>query len=111
MKGQESGLHSHWDAWDFIFSEAPRPGLEATQLTRGRITGSKADRSYCDHLVTNYNEYSYLFIADCGYKALCCMKHRDCSAFDFISPWCNSPWQTRDSSLSRFHDHTQTHHT
>jgi hypothetical protein len=29
----------------------------------------------------------------------------------FLSPWRNSPQWDRASSLSRFHDHTQTHHT
>jgi hypothetical protein len=28
-----------------------------------------------------------------------------------ILPWCNSPYWARASSLSRRHDHTQTHHT
>ena len=49
MKGQESGPHSHRDAWDFFFSEAPRSFLETTQLTGYRIAGSKEDRSCCGH--------------------------------------------------------------
>jgi len=60
MKGKESGLHSHWDAWDFIFSEAPRPGLEATQLNGGRITGSKADRLCCDHSLPPGDELKWV---------------------------------------------------
>jgi hypothetical protein len=49
MKGKQSGPDSQQDVWDFLLSEPPRSGLEATQLTEGRITGSKAVRSRCDH--------------------------------------------------------------
>jgi hypothetical protein len=33
------------------------------------------------------------------------------SYWQFFPPWRKSPWWARASSLSRLHDHTQTHHT
>jgi hypothetical protein len=39
------------------------------------------------------------------------LKRRELLAQNSFSPWRNSPQWTRASSLSRLHDHTQTHHT